>query len=144
MIQTERLSPEAMVALAGARQEAKRSGSTLIGTEHLLLGIVCSAGDTAFGGKLKDVKLTEGSVRLAMDQIVTPRQAHERDDLHFTPRVQRLIKSAFSEADGLGDALVEPQHILIAMLREDAGIASRIFERIEVNATTLLKALLAD
>lgn len=142
MIQTERLSPNTMLVFSQARLEAKRSGNHLVGSEHLLLGIVATADDT-----LKEIltaaALDEAGARKTAEEISGPRQPHDRDDLDFTPRVQRLMTRAFSEADLLHHQLVEPKHIMIAILREDAGIATRILERLQVHTTTLLKALIA-
>lgn len=141
-IEFERLSPQAMQIIANAREEAKRSGNQLVGTEHVLLGISRS-NDKKLQEHLLQAGLTEELVRKTAGEVVfNTKPAHERDDLDFTPRVQRLMTSAFGEADGLGEALVQPRHILIAMLRDDYGMASRILERTQVNTTTLLKALL--
>ena len=138
----ERLSPQAMQVVAYARQEAKRSGHQLVGTEHVLLGIARTE-DQKVQAHLLQVGLTEELVRKAANEIVpSTKQPHMRDDLDFTPRVQRLLTSAFGEADSLSETLVQPRHFLIAMLRDDYGIASRILERTQVNTTVLLKALL--
>jgi ATP-dependent Clp protease ATP-binding subunit ClpC len=142
MIQTERLSPQAMQIVANAREEAKRSGNQLVGTEHVLLGIV-RCGDDKLQEHLMQAGLTEELVRKTAHEVVpSTKQPHSRDDLDFTPRVQRLITKAFSEADSLNETLVQPRHILIAMMRDDYGIASRILERTQVNTTSLLKTLL--
>jgi ATP-dependent Clp protease ATP-binding subunit ClpC len=142
MIQTERLSPQAMQVVANAREEAKRSGNQLVGTEHVLLGIVRN-GDQKLQELLLASGLTEEAVRNIANEVVpSTKPPHDRDDLDFTPRVQRLLTKTFGEADSLGETLVQPRHMMIAMLRDDYGIASRILERTQVNTTTLLKALL--
>jgi ATP-dependent Clp protease ATP-binding subunit ClpC len=142
MIPAERLSPQAMLMISNARQEAKRAGNQLVGTEHILLGII-TTDDVELQKVLLDAGLSEEAVRKTAGEIIVGnRPAHARDDLDFTPRVQRLIDRGFAEAELLGDPLIEPKHVLIAMLREDAGMASRILERTQVNTTMLLKALL--
>jgi ATP-dependent Clp protease ATP-binding subunit ClpC len=142
MIPAERLSPQAMLMISNARQEAKRAGNQLVGTEHILLGII-TTDDVELHKVLLEAGLSEEAVRKTAGEIIVGnRPAHARDDLDFTPRVQRFIEKGFAEAQLLGDALIEPKHVLIAMLREDAGMASRILERTQVNTTTLLKALL--
>jgi ATP-dependent Clp protease ATP-binding subunit ClpC len=142
MIPLERLSPQAMMVISNARQEAKRSGNQLVGTEHILLGIV-TCEDAKVHDVIKEVGLTEQLVRkVVMEIVTTSREPHTRDDLDFTPRAKRMMSSGVAEADLLGETLVQPKHIFIAMLREDYGLASRILERTQVNTVTLLKSLL--
>lgn len=131
-----------MLLISQARQEAKKSGHNLVGTEHLLIAVVATA-DAELLKTLGCSGVDEIKVRTAAQQIAGAKPSHERDDLDFTPRVQRIFRKACTEADLLGDRLIEPKHIVIAILREDAGIATRILERVEANTTTLLKALLA-
>jgi ATP-dependent Clp protease ATP-binding subunit ClpC len=88
--------------------------------------------------------LEETRVRQAALEIAGAGQPHDAEDLNFTPRVERLITKALTEAESLGRSQIEPKHLLIAILREDAGIATRILERTEVRSTALLKALLAQ
>lgn len=142
MIPMERLSPPAMMVIANARAEAKRAGNQLIGTEHILLGIA-TTDDAGLRSLLFDFGLDEETLRSKTSEVVTtPRSPHSRDDLDFTPRAQRLLARCFAEAELLDESLVQPRHILIALLRDDYGIATRILERTSVNATSLLKALL--
>lgn len=142
MIQMERLSPQAMMVIANARAEAKRAGNQLIGSEHILLGIA-TTDDAGLLSLLSEFGLDENTLRSKTSEVVTTaRSPHTRDDLDFTPRAQRLLSKCFDEAELLGEPLVQPKHILIALLREDYGIATRILERTSVNTTSLLKALL--
>ena len=53
---------------------------------------------------------------------------------HYTERARRVLFFARYEAGRAGSPAVEPEHLLLALMREGKGLSARIFERARVCA----------
>lgn len=140
MIDVESLSPAALAVIARSRSEAKRMGKRLVGTEHLLLAVIGEAGEP-LRVVLDEFGLTESATQKAVESITGGGQPHDIDDLEFTPRTERLIQSAVTQTAGEGTGPVHPQSLLICMLVQDSGVASRVFETLRIDTTSLAQRL---
>src|SRR5690242_11303544 len=116
----EALTDQLRQALVRAQQEARALNHEFVGTEHLLLGLLGSAGggDTeALGGlKLAGVerdalhkRLTESLPRAEASPGVT-------GDLPFSPNAQRVINAAVLKAQSAGASHVSTRMLLVALL----------------------------
>ena len=59
----------------------------------------------------------------------------------FTIKAQELIGSSQALAGQMNNQQIEPEHIMIAMLKEDQRLAASIFEKIGISTEILLKNL---
>ena len=59
-----------------------------------------------------------------------------------TERFQRVLAFASDEADGLGHGFVTCQHLLYALSRESKGLASAVFDAVNVTADMLHDVLI--
>lgn len=125
----EKFSAQARTALDLAQKEARSFHHSYIGTEHLLLGIL---------------RTNEGpAVTVLMDQgidLEMARQAVERNigfgdfsvegNLGLTPRTMRALSLAVREAERLKQSSVDPEHLLLGMLRDGEGVAVEILTKL--------------
>jgi ATP-dependent Clp protease ATP-binding subunit ClpA len=73
---------------------------------------------------------------------MTPQiEAAEAKHRPFTPRAQRCVELSLREALRLKHHCIEPEHILLGILREGSEFACQIISRYEVNFAELTKAL---
>jgi enamine deaminase RidA (YjgF/YER057c/UK114 family) len=122
----ERYTEEARRALFFARYEASELGSISIEPEHLLLGLIHL--DSALTSRIftraqlsldsahKDI---EGRTGLR-DKISTS------VEMPFSAETKRLLQFAAEEADRLLHNHIGPEHLLLAMLREERSVAASI------------------
>ena len=91
-------------------------GHPLVGTEHLLLGLVGDAGGPAGRAFAKLGVTLEG----AREQVVAevPPGGGSAGELPFSPRARGTIDGAPRQALGLKDAFVGTEHLLLALLIE--------------------------
>jgi ATP-dependent Clp protease ATP-binding subunit ClpA len=54
-------------------------------------------------------------------------------NIPYTPRVKKVLMLATKEAKALNHAYVGTEHILLGLLREGDGVASRVLQHFEVN-----------
>jgi ATP-dependent Clp protease ATP-binding subunit ClpA len=147
----ERFTREARLVVTGAESEARELGSPTIEAEHLLLALTRLDRSTAVGGVLAEVGLDHDDMLTALDA--------ERDrslaavgisigdyDLprpHATtrPRMAANAKNALEQALRVSlaraDKRIEAGHILLALLRAEAGTVPRALREAGVDRNEL-------
>src|SRR6266850_4246441 len=59
----------------------------------------------------------------------------------YTERARRVLFFARYEAGRAGSPAVEPEHLLLALIREGKGLSARIFERARVSPDDVRRAI---
>ena len=108
-----------------AQDEARMLNHNYIGVEHLLLGLV-RAQEGLAAQVLGTFDVTVQHVREQVVQIVGAGEGTVAGDPPFTPRANKVFEIALRETAHLGKDYVDTEHILLAVLRENEGVAARI------------------
>jgi hypothetical protein len=120
----ERYTEKARRVIFFARFEASNYGSRYIETEHLLLGLL-REGPVAkwFPGE----RNVEPEVRAEIEKRVTRGERISTSvEIPLTSECKRVLTLAAETSERLGQRLVEPEHILIGILREQTSLAGQI------------------
>jgi ATP-dependent Clp protease ATP-binding subunit ClpC len=126
-------TPRAQQVLQLARKEADRFNHNYVGTEHLLLGII-ALGQGVAVNVLQRLNVNLDAVRLEVEKAVgVGPETKQVGNLPFTPRVKKVLALAGSEARSLNHAYVGTEHILLGLLREVEGVASRVLRNLNVD-----------
>ncbi len=126
-------TPRAQQVLQLARKEADRFNHGYVGTEHLLLGII-ALGQGVAVSVLQRMGVNLEAVRLEVEKAVgVGPETKTVGNLPFTPRVKKVLALAGSEARALNHAYVGTEHILLGLLREGEGVASRGLRNLNVD-----------
>ncbi|UEX89941.1 ATP-dependent Clp protease ATP-binding subunit [Staphylococcus ratti] len=128
-----RLTERAQRVLAHAQEEAIRLNHSNIGTEHLLLGLMKEPEGIA-AKVLESVDITEEKVIAEVEKLI----GHGQDNmgaLHYTPRAKKVIELSMDEARKLQHNFVGTEHILLGLIRENEGVAARVFANLDLNIT---------
>lgn len=64
------------------------------------------------------------------------------DNILLTPRTKRLIDESFAAAKRLNHKYVSPEHILLALLNQEEGMAYTILKSLNLNFTIISEELL--
>ncbi len=116
-------TPRAQQVLSIARREADRFHHNYIGAEHLLLGIL-KLGDGVAVTVIEAHGCNIGELASRIEQSLVPGKASPTEgSLPFTPRVRMIISQAGSEARKLHHSYIGTEHLLLAQLREEDGLA---------------------
>jgi hypothetical protein len=124
----ERFTDRARKVMQLANQEAQRFNHEYIGTEHILLGLV-KEGSGVAANVLKNLDIDLRKIRLEVEKIVQhgPGGGEPfKGRLPQTPRAQKVIEYAISEARGLNHNYVGTEHLLLGLLREEEGVAAQV------------------
>jgi ATP-dependent Clp protease ATP-binding subunit ClpA len=133
-----------------AQEEAIRLGHDQIGTEHLLLGLLhrqTGAGRSV----LASLGVTPQRVHDAVDEVIgrgpakppaIRGRAARTQLLPFTLRAEWILRRATLEAKATEHNDVAPEHILLALLREDGGEAAKVLDHLALDRDEARRRLL--
>lgn len=120
------LTPKAQAAMVAAEQEARRLGHQVIGTEHLLLGLL-NLEEGLAAATFKQIGLTAEQVREAVENI-TGKGVEGTDVRGYSARVKKVLELALYEARSNGMPAIDANHLFIGLTREGTGVAAKVLE----------------
>lgn len=116
-----------------SKEEAIRLGHAYIGSEHLLLGIF-RQGDNKVLEILQSLNIDPAEVKSNIEEhIRTSGGTMILGTLPFTKRAERILKNTYQEARDLNADIVDVEHLLLAILREQEGIASDVLSQFSID-----------
>ncbi len=122
-----------------AQEEARELGHPAIGTEHILLGLL-REGEGVGARALINLGIDLSNVREEVKGFIFQEKAvieGPAGDLPITPRVKKVFNLAFDEARLQGVNYVGTEHLLLALLREEEGLASQVLLSMGVKLDSL-------
>ena len=128
----EKFTPQAREAIRLAEEASRTLGHGSVGTEHLLLGLLAEGTGVAFR-VLSECGVEKEKVKELMQELISGSNAlRTREDL-WTPRAERVLENSYHEAVRFKAPLVGTEHILIAIIRENDCVATRILNTMGVS-----------
>ncbi|ARI82616.1 ATP-dependent Clp protease ATP-binding subunit [Microcystis sp. LEGE 00066] len=121
----EYFNQKAIKAVMFAQEEARRTGHSVVGTEHLLLGLIGEATATA-ALILKDLKVTLHESRRLIEGMTGRGSGYSPVNIPFTPKAKKMFEQAFQEARQLGEQAIAPEHLLLAITADPESLAAKI------------------
>ncbi|MBI2875457.1 MAG: AAA family ATPase, partial [Candidatus Tectomicrobia bacterium] len=122
----KRFTERARRVIILAREEAERNQHEFLGTEHILLGILKDGGGIAIttlqkiGLNLERLKL---ELKKNMPKSSSPAPVGE---IPFSPRAKKVLEYAVEEAKSMGHNYIGTEHLLLGLIREKEGVASKV------------------
>jgi ATP-dependent Clp protease ATP-binding subunit ClpC len=123
--------------LANARDEAENLHHEYVGTEHILLGLARDAelvqGEGIAAAVLRNLGVDINEIRhLTLETVPRGWAHHAGPDFPYTSRGKKVIELAMNEASDLNHSYVGTEHLLLALLREEKGIAAQVLNKLGV------------
>ena len=107
-----------------AERQAQRRGHQLIGTEHLLFGLIGEEGGLAIT-VLKKLGIKPAQIAMDLEhRLCCETKAPIAARPWLSSAAERVIQLAAEGADDLGYEYVGSEHLLLGLLREGNGLAS--------------------
>ena len=128
----EKFTPQAREAIRLAEEAARTLNHGSVGTEHLLLGLLEEGTGVAFR-VLSECGVEKGKVEELMQELISGSNALKTRSEMWTPRAERVLENSYHEAVRFKAPLVGTEHILIAMIRENDCVATRILNTMGVS-----------
>ncbi|MGC9318711.1 MAG: ATP-dependent Clp protease ATP-binding subunit, partial [Armatimonadota bacterium] len=137
----QRFTHRARRAILIAHDEASQMRMHLIGTEHLLLGLI-RLGEGMAADILRSLNVDLGQLRSDLRRnIDMGSQDQPSNEISFTPEAQRVLQLAYAQARELSDHHIGTEHILLGLAQEGRGAAYRVLRRHRVDAGRVRQAI---
>jgi ATP-dependent Clp protease ATP-binding subunit ClpB len=138
----EKLTIKAREAIQAAHELAGSRGHQELTPEHLLLALLDQQ-DGVTGALLRKVGVDPSQVRQAAQGALDgqPQVRGSSADIYVGRRLTDLFEEATKQSKEFKDEYVSSEHLLLALVAKDFGIASRALKDAGVRRDALLKAL---
>jgi ATP-dependent Clp protease ATP-binding subunit ClpC len=129
----ETFSELARKAIEYARDEAARLRHDYIGTEHLLLGIV-RLGEGRACEVIANLGLDLADLKSSVEDVVQPSGGTmTMGQLPLTARAKKTLEVSGHEARALKSKEIDTEHILLALLKDEEGVASQVLSMYDID-----------
>ena len=137
-------APVGIQTLEMAAEEARNFRHDYIGTEHILLGLLKS-NSTIVSKVMRSLGVEEKTVRIEIEKFVPGGPAHEGSlNTPYTPRAKNALRLAGKEARALGQPQINPEHILLGLIREGDGVAWRVLKNLKIHIENVREEILRE
>ena len=132
----ERFTEKAIKVVMLSQEESRRLGHNFVGTEQILLGLIGEGTGVAYK-VLRAENLNLKDARMEVERIIGRGSGFVAVEIPFTPRAKRVLENSIEESRDLGHGYIGTEHILLALLDEDDGVAWRLFEDLKIDIEKL-------
>lgn len=134
------------VIMALAEEEARRLGNVRISPEHLFLGIMRLENDWAMD-LLLGMGMEFDEVKAKLEKKVSKNAISQEElpqELDFTLAASSILRRVMDEAWQLGDQDLEAEHLILAVLRNQAGFVTKLLGGMGINYDNFKELLLQE
>jgi len=132
----EKQMPETLSIMKLAKEEARRIGRNVVGTEMFLLGIIAEGTSVAYE-VLNELEITMKDARLVVENLVGFGNEYFENDITFTSRAKRVLERAWLSAKKLNKQKIEAVDLLLAILDEPTSLAMKALDQLGVDAVEI-------
>jgi ATP-dependent Clp protease ATP-binding subunit ClpC len=133
-----RFSPRVKDVITFSREEALRLGHDYIGTEHLLLGMIREG--EGMGIKiLKSLGVQMEDLRKEVETSIRPHSKNTVNigNIPLVKQAEKALKVTYLEAKLFNSAIIGTEHLLLAILKDEDSIVTRLLKRYQVTYSTV-------
>ena len=140
-----KFSERAREAIETAQGVVRRGSGSVLGTEHLLIGVLSLPGGVV-EQIMNVLNIDKGAAmarvsQLAQSQSAAGGQGGRTEMLSATPRAKAALDLAMREAQRLGDEFVGTEHLLLGIFLEGEGPGSAILRDMGMTEENLRRAI---
>ena len=132
----EKQMPETLSIMKLAKEEARRIGRNVVGTEMFLLGIIAEGTSVAFE-VLNNLEITMKDARLVVENLVGYGNEYFDKEIVFTNRAKRVLERAWLSAKKSNKQKIEAVDLLLAILDEPTSLAMKALDQLGVDAVEI-------
>lgn len=127
----QRFTQRAKRVMGFAQEEAQELHQSMIGTEHLLLGLLKEEGGVA-GRVLHDLGLDYRKVRQVVDRLNAGAPPSTPAKLELAPSTKLVFTHAVDESRRMSHHYIGTEHLLLGLVRQTEGVAIEVLRKLDV------------
>ncbi|MER3477551.1 MAG: ATP-dependent Clp protease ATP-binding subunit ClpC, partial [Leptolyngbya sp. ERB_1_2] len=128
----EYFTDQAIETIMFAQEEARRLRQNSVGTEAILLGLL-RQDDTIAASVLNHLGAALEAGRSEVEKIVGRGSGSSFGELPFTPKTRQVLERALQQAQMMGMRYVRSEHILLALVDDNQGVAIKVLSELGLN-----------
>ncbi len=132
-MQARKFTEKANAALTFATKCAKDLGQGYVGTEHILAGLLREGTGVAAKVLFDNGVEMEKLLDMIRDLIAFENGTPVKDREGYSPRAQRILDEAVTQAKRFGQKEAGTEHLLLAIIKEGENVAVRLMNAMNVN-----------
>ena len=139
----EKQMPEALVIMKLAKEEARRIGRKIVGTEMLILGIIAES--TGVGATvLNKLEITLQDTRKLVESQLGYGNDYFDTEIVFTKRAKAVLEKAWNLAKQANKERIMSEDLLLAILSEPSSLAMKVLEQLGADAVEIKFGILKE
>ena len=139
----EKQMPETLLIMKLAKEEARRIGRNVVGTEMFLLGILSEGASIAFD-VLNNLEITLKDARIVVENLVGYGNEYFDKEIVFTKRAKRVLEKAWLRAKKANRQRIEAVDLLIAITEEPDSLAMKVLDTLGVDAIEIKHGIMGN
>lgn len=132
----EKQMPETLTIMKLAKEEARRIGRNVVGTEMFLLGIISEGTSVAFEA-LSELEITMKDARTVVEGLVGYGNEYFDKEITFTKRAKKVLEKAWLSAKQANKQKIEAVDLLLAIIDEPDSLAMKALDQLGVDAVEI-------
>ena len=113
-------TPRAQAVLKQAQKQARKDGFDLVGTEHILFGIISVEG--CLGAViLENLGIEPSKFHQRYEQLCKPSDGKEAGKAKLSEDIDKVIQCAYEQATKWGHTYIGAEHLLIGIILAGTG-----------------------
>ena len=135
--------PETLTILRLAKEEARRLGRNIVGTEMFLLGIIGES--MGIGGTvLKNLEINMKDARKTVENLIGYGNEYYDKEIVFTKRAKKVLEVAWKLAKGNHKERIMSEHLLFAITTEPTSLGMKALEILGVDAVEIRQGIIKE
>ena len=139
----EKQMPETLRILRLAKEEARRIGRNIVGTEMFLLGVI-SEGAGIGATVLSDLEITLKDARSVVESLVGFGNEYFEKEILYTKRAKRVLERAWAFAKKQNKTKIGSEDLLLAIIEEPTSLAMKVLGQLGVDAVEIKYGILNE
>lgn len=139
----EKQMPETLLIMKLAKEEARRIGRNVVGTEMFLLGILSEGASIAFD-VLNNLEITLKDARIVVENLIGYGNEYFDKEIVFTKRAKRVLEKAWLRAKKANRQRIEAVDLLIAITEEPDSLAMKVLDTLGVDAIEIKHGIMGN
>ena len=136
----EKQMNETLLILRLAKQEARRIGKNVVGSEMILLGILLEG--TGLGSiVLKELGITVKDARIEVERRIGVSDDYDEKEILFSERAKLILEDAWNIAKSESKIKMASDHLLLAICNQPKSIAMKTLTHLGVDVLEIRQGL---
>ena len=124
-----------------AKENLNETNREAFGTEQLLIGMLENK-ENWLAQVLEGEGLNINNFIEKLNEINSRKDEYNDDEPQLTPKAYKAVSSAYDLAREFGSTYIKPEHVLLGILKEKNGLASRILAELNIDIDSLFQKVI--